>query len=70
MSAPASTACQTGWTPCTTNAPSRRRCLRSDSRRMRLISGFAALLITSAIALRAYCRPLPPEKLSLAQIGL
>src|SRR5215510_11023140 len=47
MSAPASTACQTGWTPRTTNAPSRRRCLRSASSRTRLISGFAALVITS-----------------------
>ena len=54
ISAPASTACHTGWMPCTTNADSRRLCFRSASAATRLTSGFAALLITSAIASRAY----------------
>ena len=54
MSAPASTACHTGWMPCTTNADSRRLCFRSDSARTRLTSGLAALLITSVIGMRDY----------------
>src|ERR1035438_2966372 len=36
--------------PCTTKAPSRERCFRSASSRIRLISGFAALVISSVIA--------------------
>src|SRR5215472_11727437 len=63
ISACASTACHTGWMPSTTNAASRRRCLRSASRRRRLTSGFAALVITSFIGMRAYSatslRPAP-----------
>jgi hypothetical protein len=47
------TACQTGCRPCTTNADSRRLCLRSASSRTRLTSGLAALVINSAIAKRA-----------------
>src|SRR5258708_33419814 len=54
IAACASTACHTGWMPSTTNAASRRRCLRSASRRTRLTSGFAALVITSVIGMRAY----------------
>src|SRR3954464_8353100 len=47
ISQPASTACHTGWMPSTTNAPSRRRCRRSASSRIRLATRVAALVIRS-----------------------
>src|SRR3954447_9903641 len=47
ISQSASTACHTGWMPSTPNAPSRRRCRRSASSRIRLATGLAALVIRS-----------------------